>query len=1049
MLSSEQVAALMAAQQQRNAMLQAAGQGGYLPSAGASQYPPTFSYGQQGPGVAARGAALMGAGIQAVPAAAMAASGVAGVASMFGVQTPMTRFLTSPMFDPIGHGVMTGARAAGASLMAGEGIFAAAGAGAAGASAMLPPAALALAAYGGIRKLGQGFGDYSAMQGSMSNYRFANAAAPGGRGFSHSDLSSIMGTMRDFDRADAFTTFGDTQRMLQGFTEMGMGQGVRDAKEFSSKLKKMMGTVREIAKMTGTTIDDALSTFGQMRQSGFFTAQDVMGNTANMARARGYGISAGSYIGAQQAGASLYRSSGLGGMAGARQMTGNAEALLASGVDAERIMDTFDAEDAASGSLKYGRRITAGLANFYQNTAMGRASLMAFGEMRDGEFTGGLSASSEEMRALGAGGVSARAGARQRSDKAAYSFLGREQDIATAMLKKDDALVTAVRQIQETTRNRGGDGAARELIRSLMGLSERESQMVLDVVNSWERTSRELQQRRVEELRAERYALRMRQDYSLAGLGQQISGGLADAFSPIAEAGSTFSSRTQGLAGTAWNRFMGISPNQGGLEREGVRSVLAGEFGRLTTASGQQVGRDFNLQDAAARGRAESSTFDYLGDARNSPAVQAAIRRLKEDQAFQKSVRAAIISGSDEDRASVSARVGFRSGGEGGMDLSNYILTEAGGGVLAARNIRDAGVSNSLYRAMAGESVTDVAQAAFKRTSRGFFDGSSWGSAQQQATDAYLSLDSTSMQGLMQVLAEKGGFGGGEERDLFSTTMLAKSKESPDTMREDTVAELNARYGTCYSFEEWQNASILAQREKDDAGFAQFARDVASAARRQGGYQVLEAAKSNGFGGLGRTAAGSGVMAVLETALAGESGAALSKYGALLGSDTTDLSGFAGDPYADLFMQQRAEYKKYRARGAGAVDERELFRTFGVKSTEELSRALGKAYESVREGGITGEEAAGLVSSAGLENMVTLAGSGSSASEATNAALTGVAELIARQNQVLDTISRTVDKGIVTQTTLADRVLRDAASASPNASGPAGNPDAFGTSEVR
>lgn len=1048
MLSSEQVAALMAAQQQRNAMLQAAGQGGYLPSAGASQYPPTFSYGQQGPGVAARGAALMGAGIQAVPAAAMAASGVAGVASMFGVQTPMTRFLTSPMFDPIGHGVMTGARAAGASLMAGEGIFAAAGAGAAGASAMLPPAALALAAYGGIRKFGQGFGDYSAMQGSMSHYRFANAAAPGGRGFSHSDLSSIMGTMRDFDRADAFTTFGDTQRMLQGFTEMGMGQGVRDAKEFSSKLKKMMGTVREIAKMTGTTIDDALSTFGQMRQSGFFTAQDVMGNTANMARARGYGISAGSYIGAQQAGASLYRSSGLGGMAGARQMTGNAEALLASGMDAERIMDTFDAEDAASGSLKYGQRITAGLANFYQNTAMGRASLMAFGEMRDGEFTGGLSASGEEMRALGAGGISARAGARQRSDKAAYSFLGREQDIATAMLKKDDALVTAVRQIQETTRNRGGDGAARELIRSLMGLSERESQMVLDVVNNWERTSRELQQRRVEELRAERYALRMRQDYSLAGLSQQVSGGLADAFSPIAEAGSTFSSRTQGLAGAAWNRFMGISPNQGGLEREGVREALAGGFGRLTTADGRQVGRDFSLQDAAGRGEASADTFDYLGDARNQPMVQEAIRKLKADAEFQRSIKAAILSGSDADRARVSARVGFLSGGEGGTDLSNYILTEAGGGVLAGRNIQDAGVENSMYRARAGATVTEVAQEAFGRTSKGFWDASSWGSAQQRATDAYLSLDSTSMQEMMQLLSEKGDFGGGEFGDLFSVEKL-KASGGDAERNAAAAAALNKRYGTSYSVEEWQNASVLAQRESGGTGFTQFAGSVATAARRQGGYQVLEAAKSNGFGGLGRTAAGSGVMAVLETALAGESGAALSKYGALLGSDTTDLSGFAGDPYADLFMQQRAEYKKYRARGTGTVDERELFRTFGVKSTEELSRALGKAYESVREGGITGEEAAGLVSSAGLENMVTLAGSGSSASEATNAALTGVAELIARQNQVLDTISRTVDKGIVTQTTLADRVLRDAASASPNASGPAGNPDAFGTSEVR
>lgn len=1043
MISSEQVAALLAAQQQRTAMLQAASSpgGGYQPTSGASAYPPTFSYAQAGPGPGARTAGMVGAAVQAAPMALMAASGAAGLASMFGVQSPLVRGLTSPFVDPFGHGIMQGFSAGKTALMGGQGVFAAGSAGVGAAAPwLLGGAAVGGAAYAGARMLGQGFQDYSGMQGAMSGYQFANAGAPGGRGFSHRDLSGIMSSMRDFDRTDAFTSFGDTQRMLQGFNEMGMGQNVRDAKEISSKLKKMMGAVREIAKMTGTTIDDAMSTYGQMRQSGFFTSQDVMGNAANMQRARGLGISTGAYIGAQQAGASLYRSTGLGGSAGARQMTGNAEALLVSGVaTSEQIMDTFDSPDAASGALRFGQKVTSGLANFYQNTAMGRASLMAFGEMRDGKYTGGLDAAVDDMGGMGATDISRRAGARSRSREGTFSFLGNEQNITTAMLGRDDAIVTAVRQIQQTTKNIGGDGAARELIRELMGLSQKESQIVLDLVNTWEQTSRALQAKRVEELRAERLAVTMTRDYSLAGITQKVTGGVSDMLSPVSRAGSSASSAIQQASVSGWNALLGVQANVGGLEREGIRAALGGGA-RMTSASPGALSRDLLLTDAARSGATTEDTFGFLGDARNSPEVQAEIARLTKDQRFQEQLRAAILSGEDGDRAGLNLTLAREVSGQlkHGTDMRNYILTQAGGGVLAGRNIQDMGVGNSLYKAQAGGSVRDVAAKEAARTN-GSIWGASW-SGVAEASRAYASLDSTSMQEIMLAISQQGDFGGGKQGDLFSTLKL-EQKGSNEEMDAAAVAALNKKYGVEKTAEEWKTVSFLAQRGTPEE-FSSFASSIAAAATSQGGYQALEAAKSGGFGGLGRSAVGAGLTSFLETALNG--GDATAEYAKLLGSDTTDLSRFSGDPFADRFREQRDSYKKYKARGSGIVKEEELLKMFRAPDMSALSKSLGQAYIDRAGGGITGAEAADLIAQSGSEDMVGLAAAGGTgmstrANELVVTQMASVADLVARQNLIADKLIQGATDSALAHAAVKDEMLKMKGLDTNGVAGPVGN----------
>ena len=966
MISSEQVAALMEAQQRRSTMLQATYAGGYMPQGGTSQYPPSFSYAPQNPTAGARTAAFAGSAIQAVPGAITTASAAAGVASMFGVQNMAVRAMTSPFFDPFGYGIAQGARAAGGALMGGQGVAAAGAAGFSAAAPMMAAGAVGAGAlYGGARLIGQGFQDYSGMQGAMSRYQFANAGAPGMRGFSTQDMSSIMRTMRGTDANDPFTSFGDTQRMLQGFNDMGMGQNVRDAQEVSSRLKKMMQAVKDIARTTGSTLDDAMSNYSQMRQSGFFSNRDVVGNASNMRMAEGMGISRGAFLGAQQAGSSTYRHMAMSGRSGALQATGTAESLLTmmglGGTSSDKIMDVFGSEDAAGGALEFGRQASGGLGNFLRNSGQGNALMLAGGEMKDGVFTGRMNKDFMDKVSrgeLGLQDMSRIAASRPRDRKAMLSYKDNSSRIAGDLLQRDDSMVAVVEMIRQSTKNNGGDQAAQQLIQTYLGVNEEVAKMMMDITKNWTKISSEKQSKILEEARTAREQVRLRQNYTAGGIAQRLSGNISDIFAPVRQAGADMSASIQQGMTDLSNSVMGIDPRTGVGASQVSRGLAMAMQGKAvspidgTSVSAGRLSDQFAKSVAMRTGVAGDGTFDadlhgLTADQRG--ALDAYI--AKNRGAMTKTLDRALLTGQGnfwEDQIGTKLSSVLGDVGDA-RALAPYAMSQMGdsGRALAAQALQRRPGANALYGA--GDTMETLTSKMTSKYSGWFGTGIAKGDFQQ------LQNSSTAQDLLTAVSAAgKNAFGGGDMGDAYTQEVLRLQRMgvSPADAKEAARSSLNKKFGVSAGMEDYEAVSRIAQGMSADE-FGNVAYGVSQASGQRGLQAAFDSVLRGGFGGLERSPTlAKGLQDFATGALLSGDGTA--SYAKLLGGND-DLSGLsADDPFVTKFRRQREAYRGFA--GKESVSEEDLAKSLGW-GVSDLDSKLGRPFQNMRSGGITGEEA--------------------------------------------------------------------------------------------
>lgn len=110
--------------------------------------------------------------------------------------------------------------------------------------------------------------------GLRQNFGFAGQT---GRGFSMSEMGSIGGMVRQQTETRGmggeFATFEEVSRLAANMPKMGLGQGVRSAKEFAEKFKEMMTTVKDIATTFSTSLEQAQQVMVGMKQSGIFNNQ--------------------------------------------------------------------------------------------------------------------------------------------------------------------------------------------------------------------------------------------------------------------------------------------------------------------------------------------------------------------------------------------------------------------------------------------------------------------------------------------------------------------------------------------------------------------------------------------------------------------------------------------------------------------------------------------------------------------------------------------------------------------------------------------------------
>ncbi|NIV38700.1 MAG: hypothetical protein GWN58_57570, partial [Anaerolineae bacterium] len=234
--------------------------------------------------------------------------------------------------------------------------------------------------------------------------------------------AQMSNMMRDMSR-DLGVSFEDVGRYAKELDQQRVFQTAKDAKEFQQKFKSVMKAVKDIAKMTQTTVDDATAMFSDLRQQGFYTTADIKAQAASTrAREMSTGISGATYSAIGQAGAQTARAMGMRGRYGAeaaqRSVAGVAMGVRSGAMDEEMVMEM-------GGTEAVGMRLAQRQMQFL-GTARGRAIIaatMGRGGAPDterlGQFLGGgMTMENLVSTAAGRGlGVMQQAGTREAREK--------------------------------------------------------------------------------------------------------------------------------------------------------------------------------------------------------------------------------------------------------------------------------------------------------------------------------------------------------------------------------------------------------------------------------------------------------------------------------------------------------------------------------------------------------------------------------------------------------------------------------------------------------
>lgn len=189
-----------------------------------------------------------------------------------------------------------------------------------GATGLALPIAASMAvteglAWGGRQMAG---GAQDAMYGQALMNQIGPTALPGQN---ISAEGNAMGTTMRSLSEGLDVGMEDLSRYAHQLNAQKVFQATRSAKEFRSKFSEVMKAVKEISKMTQSTVDDAMNMFSELRQQGFYTTADIKAQAASrQAREATTGISSGVYSAIGGVGAQTARQYGMRGRFGAEMM---------------------------------------------------------------------------------------------------------------------------------------------------------------------------------------------------------------------------------------------------------------------------------------------------------------------------------------------------------------------------------------------------------------------------------------------------------------------------------------------------------------------------------------------------------------------------------------------------------------------------------------------------------------------------------------------------------------------------------------------------------
>ena len=237
-----------------------------------------------------------------------------------------------------------------------------------------------------------GAAEQGAVERTLSQFQFMNSASRTGRGFTRQDTMGIGNMVRQMERIpEMLTSFGELNRIMDKMGQMGLMQGVRDAGDFQKKFKDTVKTLKDMSKVIGGTMEEALQMFGESRKAGFYSTADIMKNAVNrQVVGATTGMSQGQVGALQQYGADMGHATGGSRASGSRLVSRTAAQygmMNQMGVISNEDIMEMTGKEGAEGIQDMAAQMSQASYRM-SRTSLGTASTLALGEMVGGRFTG-------------------------------------------------------------------------------------------------------------------------------------------------------------------------------------------------------------------------------------------------------------------------------------------------------------------------------------------------------------------------------------------------------------------------------------------------------------------------------------------------------------------------------------------------------------------------------------------------------------------------------------------------------------------------------------
>lgn len=410
-----------------------------------------------------------------------------------------------------------------------------------GAAGAIPALGLVAGAGHAIGSVMSGAQDQASIDRTLGqNFGFSNPST-GGRGFSRQQSMAIGDMVRQLEHMpEMMTSMGELTRIMDRMGQMGMMNGVTNVRDFGSKFKSTLSVLKEVSKVIGSTMEEALPLFGEIRRSGMYSTSDVLKNA--MQRQVVGGLTG---MNQAQVGQVAAFGSQLGFATGGSRATGAQHALRMAGqigmanqmgvISNDQIAELTGLEGAEGQQALAGQLTQAGYR--MSGSALGTAMSIAMAEQKGGKFTGKMDSalmdrfrrgdmSKAEMLKM----VHSKTGSRGSK----LSYVSKRGELRSEMAGQM-GVEGQLNMLQMVLGERGYDNPdALNIVSQGFGLDEREAGLLVDLGKQMPDINLEMNQRgRAEAKRIAQNSF-MKQNYSWdavkSKVGKKIEGVITEPF---------------------------------------------------------------------------------------------------------------------------------------------------------------------------------------------------------------------------------------------------------------------------------------------------------------------------------------------------------------------------------------------------------------------------------------------------------------------------------------------------------------------------------------